>query len=280
MKNLFERIQGPMDPEFSGVRFPAPDLDSLSELYHENSKLQPITGPVLGARIEMFLSHKPLQQAAAHPYKVYENHDRVELPAPRPVQGSLGEMLVQRRCVRSYRTGEPLLLKQLSDWLAWGCGWRLNLPLDHGHPGRTYPSGGGLYPLELYLAVRNVADLAAGLYHYNLRNHALEVLGGTEVSRQVLANLTQEDAASSCHAALLVSAIFMRTQYKYGDRGYRFVLLEAGHLMQNLCLLAPALGLGVTPIGGYYDDRLHQLLEVNGVDEAVVYTATVGLPAE
>lgn len=278
MKNLFERIKGPMDPDFSGVRFPTPDPDSVSELFHENSKLHPIAGPALGARIDMFLSHKPLQEAAAHPYKIYANHDRIPLPSVRPLQASLGEVLTQRRSVRHYRSDQSLPLEQLSDWLAWGCGWMPNLPAEDLRPGRTYPSGGGLYPLEIYVATRNVSGLSAGLYHYCLREHALERLGGHSTGQQVLDNLTQTDAATSCHAAVLISAIFMRTQYKYGERGYRFVLLEAGHLMQNLCLLAPALGLGLTPVGGYYDDRLHQALEVNGVDEAVVYTATVGLP--
>jgi len=278
MKNLFERIKGPMDPDFSGVRFPQPDPDSLSELFHENSKLHPIAGPALGARIEMFLSHKPLQTAAAHPYKVYTNHDRIALPAIRPLTASLETVLTQRRSVRNYQSDQPLPIEHLADWLGWGCGWMPNLPETELRPGRTYPSGGGLYPLEIYLATRNVAELPVGLYHYSLREHALERVGGEESGQQVLANLTQTDAASSCHAAVLISAIFMRTQYKYGERGYRFVLLEAGHLMQNLCLLAPALGLGITPVGGYYDDQLHHLLEVNGVDEAVVYTATMGLP--
>lgn len=142
--------------------------------------------------------------------------------------------------------------------------------------GRTYPSGGGLYPLETYVAVRRVQNLAPGLYHYNVRRHSLETLGGEEVAEQVFSHLTQEDAAKSCHLTVLITAVFMRSQYKYGERAYRFVLLEAGHLMQNLCLLAPGLGLGMTPVGGFYDDSLHDLLGVNGVDEAVVYTATAG----
>jgi len=279
MKNLFDRIKGPMDPDFSGVRFPLPDPDSLSELYHENSKLQPIAGPALGARIDMFLSHKPLQAAAAHPYKVYADHDRILLPRVRPIVALLGDVLTQRQSIRDFRTDQPLPVELLSDWLGWGCGWMPNLPAEAARPGRTYPSGGGLYPLEVYIASRNVVGVPAGLYHYSPLKHCLESLGGGSSGYHVLDNLTQTDAAGSCHAAILISAVFMRTQYKYGLRGYRFVLLEAGHLMQNLSLVAPALGLGITPIGGYYDDRLHQALGVNGVDEAVVYTATFGLPA-
>lgn len=278
MKTIFERITGAMDPEFSGVRFPEPSPDSTSELYHEASKLFPSTAVGLGARIEMFLGHRALQNAAANPYKVYTSHRRVQLPARAPVTMGLNHALLQRQCVRAYDPVESPSLQHLSDWLGWGCGLIHRGAEAEGKVSRTYPSGGGLYPLELYIAIRRVQDLDAGLYHYNLRQHSLEVLGDATVSDAVFENLTQRDAADSCHLAVVVTAIFMRSQYKYGERGYRFVLLEAGHLMQNLSLLAPAVGLGMVPLGGYYDDKLHDLMGVNGVDEAVVYTAVAGLP--
>jgi len=280
VKTIFERISGAMDPEFPGVRFPEPDPDSPSEQYHEASKLYQSTAVGLGARIEMFLGHRALQNAAANPFKVYATHPRVQLPAPAPMTMGLNQALLERQCVRVYDTSTATPLPLVSDWLGWGCGL-----VHRGAEGsdkvvRTYPSGGGLYPLELYVAVRNVQDLNAGLYHYNPREHSLEVLGDAATAGAVFENLTQREAADSCHFAVVVTAIFMRSQYKYGERGYRFVLLEAGHLMQNLSLLAPALGLGMVPIGGYYDDKLHDLLGVNGVDEAVVYAAAAGLPAE
>lgn len=278
MKTIFERITGAMDPEFPGVRFPEPSLDSTAELYHEASKLFPSTAVGLGARIEMFLGHRALQNAAANPHKVYASHPRVQLPAPGPVTMGLNQALLDRQCVRAYDPVQSPSLQHVSDWLGWGCGLVHRGTELEGKVSRTYPSGGGLYPLELYVAVRSVQDLNAGLYHYNLRQHSLEALGDSAVSEAVFENLTQRDAADASHFAVIVTAIFMRSQYKYGERGYRFVLLEAGHLMQNLSLLAPALGLGMVPLGGYYDDKLHDLLGVNGVDEAVVYAAVAGLP--
>jgi SagB-type dehydrogenase family enzyme len=114
-------------------------------------------------------------------------------------------------------------------------------PSEYPQGRRAYPSGGGLYPLELYLAVRKAEGVAPGLYHYAARNHVLEQVGSPEQVEPVFSSLTQEDAAQSAHLALLVSAVLPRTQYKYGLRGYRFALLEAGHLMQTALLLAAPL---------------------------------------
>lgn len=275
MKSLFERITGPMDPEFPGVRFPEPDQVSPSELYHEASKLHRSSLASLGARIEMFRSHNALQSAAAHPFKSYGTCPKVPLPPPAPTELNLTDAILARQCVRKYTSEQATPLQTLSDWLGWGCG--LVPRGEGGSLARTYPAGGGLYPLEMYIAARRVEGLCAGLYHYNVRQHSLERLGLEAAAEQLFGNLTQEDAAASAHFAVVLTAVFMRTQYKYGERGYRFVLIEAGHVMQNYCLLAPALGLGMVPLGGFYDDKLHDILGVNGVDEAVVYVAVGGL---
>lgn len=278
MKSWFERITGPMDPEFSGVRLPEPDPLSPGELYHEASKLFPITSPVLGARIEMFLSHKPIQAAAAHPYKTYSTLSRIALPTPSPVTMNLTDVLRARQCVRAYAQDKATPIQLVADWLGWGCGLMERETPEGTRVVRTYPSGGGLYPLETYLCVRRVEGLEPRLYHYNLRQHSLEILGDGDVAEQIFGNLTQADVSATCHFAVIFTAVFMRLQYKYGERGYRFALIEAGHAMQNLCLLAPAVGLGMVPLGGFYDDKLHDLLGVNGVDEAVLYVAAAGLP--
>ena len=78
--------------------------------------------------------------------------------------------------------------------------------------------------------------------------------------------------------ALALSAVFWRSRFKYGLRGYRFVLLEAGHAVQNLLLCAAGLGIAALPVGGYYDRRLEALLDLDGVDEAVVYLVCLGRP--
>jgi SagB-type dehydrogenase family enzyme len=88
------------------------------------------------------------------------------------------------------------------------------------------------------------------------------------------------DIAAGAAAVIVVSAVFWRSRFKYGLRGYRFVLLEAGHVAQNILLAAAALGLAAVPLGGFYDRRVDELLGVNGVDESALYLLCVGLPEQ
>ena len=78
---------------------------------------------------------------------------------------------------------------------------------------------------------------------------------------------------------MFVTAVFFRSTFKYGDRGYRFVLLEAGHLAQNACLAAAALGLAAAPIGGYFDRDVDRQLRLDGLSESSVYALLLGTRA-
>jgi SagB-type dehydrogenase family enzyme len=75
---------------------------------------------------------------------------------------------------------------------------------------------------------------------------------------------------------ILVAAIFGRARFKYGLRGYRFALLEAGHVAQNLLLAAAALGLAAVPLGAFYDRRTDEFLRLDGVNESTLYTVALG----
>jgi SagB-type dehydrogenase family enzyme len=262
-----------MDPMLMDVSFPAPDAFSPSELYHENSKLFPVMGSQFGARIQQFFDNAALQRAASQSHKVYPTSPHIPLPAARPIDISITDALKQRQSVRDYAANAVIPLDVLGAWLGWGCGI---LTRATGEQRRTYPSAGALYPLETYLVVRRADGLQPGIYHYNVVQHSLEAVADAAAAERTVAGLVQEDASRGCHVAVLLSAVFLRTRIKYGERGYRFVLLEAGHLMQNLSLLALDLGIGMTSLGGFYDDQLHQELGINGVDEAVVHVATAG----
>jgi SagB-type dehydrogenase family enzyme len=144
---------------------------------------------------------------------------------------------------------------------------------------RATPSAGGLYPLEVYLAVRSCTGLEPGLYHYDPLRHDLEVLGDAGAFEGAQRCLVQSEIVSTA-AILIVTALFWRSRIKYGLRAYRFVLLEAGHLMQNVLLAAEALGLGALPLGGFFDGEVEALLGVDGVNESVVYAAAVGRQRE
>jgi SagB-type dehydrogenase family enzyme len=88
------------------------------------------------------------------------------------------------------------------------------------------------------------------------------------------------ELASTCGALFVVSAMFWRSRFKYGLRGYRFTLLEAGHVVQNLQLAAAASGLGCLPIGGFFDRRLDDILALDGVNESALYCVAVGTVPE
>jgi SagB-type dehydrogenase family enzyme len=143
-------------------------------------------------------------------------------------------------------------------------------------PLRAAPSAGALYPLELYVAVVCVADLAVGLYHHDPLDGVLEELAVGDQRDSLAALSSYPEIVSSCAGLVVVTAVFWRTRFKYGLRGYRFALLEAGHLVQNMLLAAAALGLAAVPLGGFYDRRTERYLGVDGVHEAPLYLVAVG----
>ncbi|HKP74278.1 MAG TPA: SagB/ThcOx family dehydrogenase [Longimicrobiaceae bacterium] len=146
---------------------------------------------------------------------------------------------------------------------------------------RVAPSGGGLYPLELYALAVNVKGLEPGVYHYNAFGHHLEQLRAAdaaaaraEVDRLVTTGLNYEGVA----LVLVITAVPLRTSFKYGDRGYRLLLAESGHAAQNAYLAATALGVSACAIAGFYDDEVNRALAINGLDEFAAYVMVLGLP--
>src|SRR5205823_557341 len=143
-------------------------------------------------------------------------------------------------------------------------------------PFRTIPSGGALYPLELYFYTAYVDELTAGLYHYNPIKRNIRRLHDQEASETISAALVQSNIASEASLILFITALFERSTFKYGDRGYRFVMVEAGHLAQNVNLVCVGLGLGSINIGGFLDRRVDDFLELDGVTHSTVYLIAIG----
>jgi SagB-type dehydrogenase family enzyme len=240
----------------------APDLDDPAELFHEASKLQPALARRQAAGIARLETSEALRTAAA--YAVRRNPQRRRLPLPSPGRPActLWAAFDRRRSRRTFRGA--LADVDLAALLDAGYGVR-----DVAR--RTVPSGGALYPLELYVALRG-----RGTYRYDPQLHLLEEHDAADpwpslVSASPLPGLL-DDAA----AAVLVLAVFGRTRFKYGLRGYRFALLEAGHVVQNIVLAAAALDVVALPFGGYYDTRIDELVGADGVDESVVYSVVAG----
>jgi SagB-type dehydrogenase family enzyme len=142
--------------------------------------------------------------------------------------------------------------------------------------GRGAPSAGGLFPLELYSLVYRVEDLENGLYHYNAVAHQLEPLDIGVTVTDLTGPLLAQPFLTGANLVIFITAVFDRTLSKYGPRGYRYVLLEAGHVGQSLCLLAEEANLGSLCVGGYMDSDLNAALAFDGLTEGVVYCVGIG----
>ena len=197
------------------------------------------------------------------------NRSRIELPEPRyESKVSIEEALLSRRSIREY-TGEPLTLQEVSQllWATQG--------ITDPRGFRTAPSAGALYPLELYVVVGDVENLAKGVYRYEPQEHELiKVLDGDQRLEVAKAALKQESVEKAA-IDIVVTAVYERTTVKYGDRGIRYVHMEVGHAAQNLCLQATAMNLGTVTVGAFYDEQVTEVLDLPD-DEQPLYIMPVG----
>lgn len=204
--------------------------------------------------------------------KKYKNARVIALPKPDFTGLSFETALKDRRSVRGY-TEQPVALRALSQLLfaAQGVTGR-----EQGYHLRAAPSAGALYPIEIYVAVSRVSDLKPGLYHYVPSAHSLECMQeGNFAARLGSAALGQE-MVEDAGACFILTAVFERATHKYGERGYRYAYMEAGHISQNIFLQAVSLGLGSVCVGAFFDDTVNRLIDVDGTREAAVYIHCVG----
>jgi len=210
-------------------------------------------------------------------YKKYPQAEKVDLPPP-AVQGGPGlwEVLKTRRSVRAY-TRDPMSIENLSQilWATQGITGSVG-----EYKLRTAPSAGALYPIETYLLINRVDGLKPGLYHYDVETHQLDILKLGDYSREVRSGALDQQIAERASVVFIWSAIFQRSKWKYLQRAYRYIFLDAAHIAQNLALAAEGLGLGSCQIGALYDDYLNELLDFDVRDECVIYLSSIGKPSK
>lgn len=259
----------------------------LIEICHELTKLQRANG------MDVFRALTLFQQPAMHPVEYTHDREfplqlRIHLPEPAIPGRPFSELIRSRRSGRHY-SGDALTLAQLSALLfgATGETGRLTTSFEDGHPVeaslRSIPSGGALHPTHAFVAVLQQGQLDPAVYHFDVQAHALEFvkpLLKPDIDTLFAAFPVHPDAVNLAQASAIffITTKFWRARAKYGPRGYRYCLQEAGAASQNLSLTAVALGLAHVVLGGFYDDEVHATLAIDGVDHAAITSVAVGTP--
>jgi len=184
---------------------------------------------------------------------------------------------IRKRSSKREMSPNKLNLDELSLLLKYSCG--ITRRNKEGDGRRAYPSGGARYPLEIYgLLISPGRGLQPGFFHYNVANHQLEMLRQKKITKKDLEQIAVYEFVEDASLIIFLTAVFWRTQNKYRQRGYRFVLIEAGHIGQNIHLVTEALNLKCCALGGFRisDEQIEKLLGLDGVIESLVYTLVIG----
>lgn len=176
--------------------------------------------------------------------------------------------LTKRSSLLGRVSGEVISLKKLSYILRCGYGF-----INTYEERRTVPSAGSRYPLEIYVCVfRNSEGLIPGVYHYNVKNHSLEMIIKKTFSPSEIRSYSSFEWLDSKSVMICITGIFSRIVEKYGSRGYRYALLEAGHVGQNLLLAGVEVNFQGIPIGGMNEVSVEKILGLESSEEKILYT--------
>jgi SagB-type dehydrogenase family enzyme len=197
----------------------------------------------------------------------------LKLPPAKQDEGlGLWQILSRRRSERDFNRS-PISLQDLSQLLFSTQGVTGKVS---GYLLRTAPSAGALYPIETYLAVKRVASLTPGLYHFNIVKNALELLQERDITPALCKAALDQTMVKESAVVFIWTAVVARSKWKYRERAYRYIYMDAGHIGQNLYLAAVALGLGCCTIGAFFDDEVNEILNVDGTEETAVYMGVAG----
>ena len=226
------------------------------------------------------VTSSPKEESAPPNFKEYSECPEIDLPSPLELTLSLKEAFEARCSCRSF-SSEVIGLTSVATIMDAAYGTHDSLRIgDQEMLERYAPSGGGLYPLELYAMASRVEGLEEGIYHYHPLIHRFQFILEGHVPPSLISNLLLgQPYAASAPLLILLTGVTERCFWKYGDRGLRYMMLEAGHVAQNINLAAAALGLGSLNLGGFFDDEMANLLKLEGDGEYPLYAVAVGSPA-
>jgi SagB-type dehydrogenase family enzyme len=209
------------------------------------------------------------------PYKQYPGKSLVALPEPADSGLSLAEVLRAYTPARTFAS-EPLSISELGALLHHTNGVTDSALIDRAVQRRAAPSAGALYSGEVYVIAQQVRGLEAGLYNYAVAQHRLVRLREGPLLEKLADSLEDSVTVKHAAAAIVLSNVFGRYTHRYANRGYRYALIDSGHIGENLRLTGSALGLAdVSPLR-FWDDSLNELLGLDGRSEAVCALHLVG----
>lgn len=214
------------------------------------------------------------------PQVIKEFPDAETFPLPRdflPMNQPL-DMLLEARTSKHDFGPEPLTQQMLSTFLHYTYGVKRYIQAYNikKYPVRQAPSAGGLQPVELYLVVNSVEGLPKGLYHYHPIKHALELLDRGNMRGEMVRCTIYSEFVMYAPVICILTCNMDRVIWKYNDRSYRFVHVDTGVLTQNMYLVGTALNLNTCPLAAFYDDKINELLQVDGLKEFTVLLYALG----
>ena len=238
--------------------------EGIGNRYHEETRYRREAMPRGG----LDWAHQP-SRYKEYPYPT----EHFQIRPVDPQQASpIWNVIAQRRSTRDF-SPQFITFSELSQliWATQGITSRAG-----GFDFRATPSAGALYPIETYVVVNRVEDISSGVFHYNVKEAKLLVLKdghfGSELSQAALGQEMLEEAA----CVFIWTAIVERSKWKYRERAYRYIYMDAGHIGQNLYLAATALNLGCCTVGAFFDEEVDHLLGVDGKEEISIYLGAVG----
>jgi len=189
----------------------------------------------------------------------------------------LAKAIEQRRSVRKY-SAVPLKQEELS-FLLWASSWAKDFRSTEQMEitFRNVPSAGSRHPLETFLDIRRVEGIKPGLYYYHPVKHCLILYDDSpEIATKIYEGCMFQEMIPTAAVNFILTAVPYRTVWRYGQRGYRYLYLDAGHIGQNIHLAAEAIDAGACMIGAFLDEAMNDAIGLDGIDEFVIYIASVG----
>ncbi|MGA3291172.1 MAG: SagB/ThcOx family dehydrogenase [Candidatus Bathyarchaeia archaeon] len=208
-------------------------------------------------------------------YKSYPSGKNVQLPSQlQEATTCFTEVLRRRKSIRAFST-QPLSKVDLA-FLLWASTGIQRV--EHGYEFRTAPSAGALYPIETYIAANNVEDVESGIYHYSIKNHLLEEIKTGNFGDDLAHAALDQKMCATASVVFIWAAVVRRSKWKYAQRAYRYIYLDAGHIAENLALAATSITCGSCQVGAFFDDEINSIVGIDGTEESAICLSVIGHP--